>query len=37
MKDWIQENYGQRMTYPRLRIAVRQAWDAVGKGQLSSH
>ena len=34
MKDWIQENYGERMTYPRLRIAVRQAWDAVGKERL---
>ena len=34
MKDWIQENYEERMTYPRFRIAVHQAWDAVGKDQL---
>ena len=36
MKDWIQENYRERTTYPRLRTAVRQAWDSVGKRQLDN-
>lgn len=30
MKDWIQEHYPQEtMTYDRLRVIVKEAWDAV--------
>ncbi len=35
MKDWIQDRYGEgRLSYDRLRQAVKEAWEAVGQDQL---
>ena len=31
----MQENYEKGLTYSRLRIAVRQAWNAVDKRRLN--
>ena len=36
MKDWIDDRYeGIKLTYPRLRSAVNEAWDAVPADYLS--
>ena len=29
MKDWIQDNYPDKLSYDRLRAAVREAWERV--------
>lgn len=35
MKDWIQDRYGEgRLSYDRLRQAVKEAWEAVCQDQL---
>ena len=34
MKNWIQNNYGERMTYPRLRQAVTEAWESIEQRRL---
>ena len=35
MKDYIEDNFPERMTYAQLRTAVRQAWDAITVDQLN--
>jgi hypothetical protein len=28
-KDWIQDNYEEQFSYDTLRVAVKEAWDAI--------
>ena len=35
MKDYIQNHFGERMSYDRLRRAVREAWEAVPQEYLT--
>jgi transposase len=35
IKDYIQNNFPERMTYPQLRQAVREAWDSITVDQLN--
>ena len=34
IKNWIQDNYGERMTYLRLRQAVTMAWESIEQRRL---
>ena len=34
MKDHIQDNFPERMTYAQLRAAVREVWDFITVDQL---
>ena len=38
MKEWIQEHYGdeEKLSYDRLRQAVREAWDSITEEQFGS-
>jgi hypothetical protein len=29
MKDYIQEHFGEKLGYPALRLAVKEAWEAI--------
>jgi len=31
MKNYLQDNYPENMSYDRLRAAVKDAWDKVGR------
>jgi len=31
MKNYLQDNFPENMTYDRLRVAVKTAWDNVGE------
>ena len=35
MKDYIQEHFGEKMSYDALRAAVREAWEAVPQSYLT--
>ena len=35
MKDYLQNNFPERMTYPQLRAAVQEAWDSITVDQLN--
>ena len=35
MKDYIDDNFPERMTYAQLRVAVREAWDSITIDQLN--
>lgn len=36
MKDYIEDKYGDvQLSYDRLRVAVREAWDSITEEQLS--
>ena len=35
MKDYLQDNFPERMTYPQLRAAVQEAWDSITVDQLN--
>lgn len=34
MKNYLQDNYPEKMTYDQLRAAVKDAWEKVGQEQL---
>ena len=37
MKNWIQERHGEgRMSYERLRVAVKAAWEAIPERRLDN-
>jgi transposase len=35
MKDYLQDNFPERMTYPQLRAAVQEAWDSITVDRLN--
>jgi hypothetical protein len=35
MKDYLQDNFPEQMTYAQLRIAVQKAWDSITVDQLN--
>ena len=35
MKNYIQENYEEKLSYDKLRIAVKEAWEAVKEDKLT--
>ena len=35
MKDYLQNNFPEQMTYPQLRAAVQEAWDSITVDQLN--
>jgi hypothetical protein len=35
MKNYIQENYEEKLSYDKLRIAVKEAWEAVEEDKLA--
>jgi transposase len=36
MKDWIEKNYPEKMSYDRLRKAVQDAWNAISSEELQN-
>jgi hypothetical protein len=34
MKNYLQDNYPENISYNRLRAAVKQAWEKVGRSEL---
>jgi hypothetical protein len=36
MKNYLQENYPEKMSYDSLRVAVKTAWEVVGASELDS-
>ncbi len=35
MKDYLQDNFSERMTFAQLRMAVQEAWDSITVDQLN--
>jgi hypothetical protein len=35
MKNYIQENYKEKLSYDKLRIAVKEAWEVVEEDKLT--
>jgi len=35
MKDYLQDNFPEQMTYSQLRAAVQEAWDSITVDQLN--
>ena len=35
MKNYIQENYEEKLSYDKLRVAVKEAWEAVEEDKLA--
>lgn len=36
MKDYLQDNYPENMSYDRLREAVKEAWERVGEHEFKA-
>ena len=36
MKNYLQDNYPENMTYDRLRVAVKEAWEKVGQDEFEA-
>ena len=34
MKNYLQDNFPEQMSYERLRAAVKEAWEAIGQDEL---
>ena len=36
MKNYLQDNFEENMSYDRLRVAVKEAWEKVGEAELEA-